>query len=110
MAQAPTFHLGDRPEDVEGGHTVIRYSLATAPREAGNLGEALHWYERIVSSTEERIFNPVRYVRSFYFLGRLFAQNGYEDDAHESYQRFLDHWEDDEIDRERVREVERELD
>ena len=91
-------------------HIVIWYSLATAHREAGNLGEARHWYERIVWATEERLFEPVRYVRSFYFLGELYAQQGDDGGAEESFERFLEHWEDGEIDRERVRDVERILD
>ena len=96
------------PRGAEGVHTVIWYSLATAHREAGDRGEAMRWYERIVGSKEERLFEPVRYVRSFYFLGKLHEQRG--DDAEDSFERFLEHWEDGEIDRDRVREVERILD
>ena len=95
------------PRGADGIHIVIWYSLATAHREAGNFGEARRWYERIVWATEERLFEPVRYVRSFYFLGKLDAQRGNDDDAEDSFERFLEHWEDGEIDRDRVREVER---
>ena len=98
------------PRGAEGAHTVIWCSLATAHREAGNRGEAMRWYERIVRSTEERLFEPVCYVRSFYFLGKLHEQRGNNDDAEESFERFLEYWEDGEIDRDRVREVERILD
>ena len=98
------------PRGAEGVHTVIWYSLATAHREAGDRGEAIRWYERIVGSTEERLFEPVCYVRSFYFLGKLHEQRGDSDDAEDSFERFLEHWEDGEIDRDRVREVERILD
>ena len=98
------------PRGADGIHIVIWYSLATAHREAGNLGEARRWYERIVRSTEERLFEPVRYVRSFYFLGKLYAQQGNDDDAEDSFERFLEYWEDGEIDRGSVRDVERILD
>ena len=98
------------PRGAEGAHTVIWYSLATAHRKAGNRGKAMRWYERIVRSTEERLFEPVCYVRSFYFLGKLHEQRGDGDDAEDSFERFLEHWEDGEIDRDRVREVERILD
>ncbi len=98
------------PRGAEGVHAVIWYSLATAHREAGNRGEAMRWYERIVRSTDERLFEPVRYVRSFYFLGKLHQYRGDDDDAENSFERFLEHWEDGEIDRDRVREVERILD
>ena len=98
------------PRGVEGLHTVIWYAIANAHREAGNIGEATMWYERIVNSTEERIFEPVRYVRSFYFLGKLREERGYKEDALNAYERFFDFWKDGEMDRERIREVERKLD
>ncbi|GMR23877.1 MAG: hypothetical protein BMS9Abin37_2352 [Acidobacteriota bacterium] len=98
------------PRGTEGVHTVIWYALATAHREAGDRGEAMRWYERIVRSTEERLFEPVRYVRSFYFLGKLHQQRGDDADAADSFERFLEYWEDGEIDRDRVREVEGILD
>ena len=98
------------PRGVEGLHTVVWYAIASAHREAGNIGEATMWYERIVNSTEERIFEPVRYVRSFYFLGKLREERGYEEEALAAYERFFDLWKDGEMDRERIREVERKLD
>ena len=98
------------PRGVESLHTVIWYAIANAHREAGNIGEATMWYERIVNSKEERIFEPVRYVRSFYFLGKLREERGYEEDALVAYERFFDLWKDGEMDRERIREVARKLD
>ena len=98
------------PRGVEGLHTVIWYAIASAHRDAGNIGEATMWYERIVNSKEERIFEPVRYVRSFYFLGKLREERGYEEDALVAYERFFDLWKDGEMDRERIREVARKLD
>jgi hypothetical protein len=80
--------------------------LATAHRLAGNDSEALGWYQRIVESTEERLFEPLRYVRSFYYLGKLHDAEGDSGGARESYQQFLDHFEGGEIDREMVREAE----
>jgi tetratricopeptide (TPR) repeat protein len=97
------------PRGSEGIHALIWYSLATAHRLAGNDGEALGWYQRIVESREERLFEPVRYVRSFYFLGKLHQAEGDVEEAHESYQRFLDHFGEGEIDRDLVREAEAEL-
>jgi len=98
------------PRGEEGIHTVIWYALATAHREAGNVGEAVRWYERIVDATSERVHEPFPYVRSFYFLGKLYDQEGREEEANESYERFLDHWEDGELDRDKVREVEARVD
>ncbi len=97
------------PRGSEGVHTVIWYSLATAHRLAGNDQEALGWYQRIVEARGERLFEPLRYVRSFYFLGKLREAEDDSDEARESYQRFLDHFESGEIDRDLVREAEAEL-
>ncbi len=97
------------PRGPEGIHTLIWYSLATAHRLAGNDGEALGWYQRIVESREERLFEPLRYVRSFYFLGKLHDAGGDSEEARESFQRFLDHFESGEIDRDLVQEAEAEL-
>lgn len=94
------------PRGSEGIHTLIWYSLATAHRLSGNDEEALSWYERIVESREERLFEPLRYVRSFYFLGKLHDAEGDPEEARDSYRRFLDHFEDGEIDRDLVREAE----
>jgi serine/threonine protein kinase/tetratricopeptide (TPR) repeat protein len=94
------------PRGSDGVHTLIWYSLATAHRLAGNDSEALSWYERIVDSREERLLEPLRYVRSFYFLGKLHDAEGDSEEAREGYQRFLDHFENGEIDRELVREAE----
>jgi serine/threonine protein kinase/tetratricopeptide (TPR) repeat protein len=91
------------PRGAEGHHALIWYSLATAHRLAGNESEALDWYERIVEATEERLLEPIRYVRSFYYLGELHEADGDEEEARENYRRFLDHWGDGEIDRDLVR-------
>jgi len=97
------------PRGEDGIHTLIWYSLATAHRLSGNDSEALGWYQRIVESREERLYEPLRYVRSFYFLGKLREAEGDSQGAGENYQRFLDHFENGEIDRDLVREAEAEL-
>jgi eukaryotic-like serine/threonine-protein kinase len=94
------------PRGSDGIHTLIWYSLATAHRLSGNDSEALSWYERIVESRKERLFEPLRYVRSFYFIGKLREAEGDSEEAREGYQRFLDHFESGEIDRELVQEAE----
>ncbi|MGH9334490.1 MAG: tetratricopeptide repeat protein, partial [Vicinamibacteria bacterium] len=93
------------PRGSAGVHTVIWYSLATAHRLAGNQSEATDWYERIVESTEERLFEPIRYVRSFYYLGELYQADDEPEEARRNYQRFLDHWEDGDVDRDLVSEA-----
>ena len=98
------------PRGEDGIHTLIWYALATAHRQAGNRGEALMWYERIADARAERLFEPILYIRSFYFVGQLRLELGSSGDAEDAFERFLEHWEDGEIDRERIREVESLLD
>ncbi|HSF17695.1 MAG TPA: protein kinase [Vicinamibacteria bacterium] len=93
------------PRGADGMHALIWYSLATAHLRAGNFSEAIGWYERILESTQERMYEPIRYVRSFYFLAGLLEQEGDSDEARAYYERFLEHWEHGDIDRERVREA-----
>jgi tetratricopeptide (TPR) repeat protein len=94
------------PRGSEGVHALIWYSLATAHRLLGNDDEAIGWYQRIVESREERLFEPLRYVRSFYYLGTLLEAEGDSEEAGESYRRFLAHFEGGEIDRDLVRKAE----
>jgi serine/threonine protein kinase/tetratricopeptide (TPR) repeat protein len=97
------------PRGAEGSHTVIWYSLATAHRLLGNDGEALSWYQRIVDAREERLFEPLRYVRSYYFLGKLLEKEGESEEARQCFENFLSHFEKGDIDRDLVRDAEAEL-
>jgi tetratricopeptide (TPR) repeat protein/tRNA A-37 threonylcarbamoyl transferase component Bud32 len=90
------------PRGAEGDHAIIWYALATAHRLQGNDDEAIDWYERIVESTEERLMEPIPYVRSFYFLGDVLERTGDDEEARPYFQRFLDHWQDGELDRDLV--------
>jgi tetratricopeptide (TPR) repeat protein len=86
-------------------HVSIWYSLASAQLAAGNEAKAADWYQEIVDSTTERITWPIEYVRSFYFLGKIHENRGEMDGAREYHQRFLDFWQDGDMDRERVEEA-----
>jgi serine/threonine protein kinase/tetratricopeptide (TPR) repeat protein len=94
---------------VEGNHTEIWYALATAHRLLGNDGEAVSWYQRIVDAREERLFEPLRYVRSYYFLGKLLEKEGESEEARQCFEQFLSHFEHGDIDRDLVRDAEAEL-
>ena len=98
------------PRGGDGIHAVIWYALATAHRLAGNDGEAALWYERILDSTSERLFEPISFVRSFYFLGEIHDQNGEPEEAAEAFERFVAHWGDGELDRDRVSRARARLD
>jgi serine/threonine protein kinase/tetratricopeptide (TPR) repeat protein len=90
------------PRGAEGVHTLIWYSLATAHRKAGNASEANNWYQRILDSSEERLFEPIRYVRSFYYLAELEDESGDHAAARANYELFVSYWDGGEIDRELV--------
>lgn len=86
-------------------HVPIWFSTALAYWAQGDRDEAVHWFQRIAQSTNERINWPLPYVRSFYFLGKYFEERGQRDEARRHYRRFVDFWEDGDLDRERVQEA-----
>ena len=87
-------------------HVPIWYALGEAALAAGRGGEARGWFERVANAAE-RVEQPVPYVRSFYFLGRIRERSGEADEARRSFERFLRFWADGDVDRERVDEARR---
>lgn len=81
------------------------YELATVDRELGDTGEAERLFRRVVDSGTEHIENPVEYVRSHYFLGRLLEERGDRDGARKAYEEFLSFWSDGDLDRDRVEDA-----
>jgi tetratricopeptide (TPR) repeat protein len=86
-------------------HVPIWTALGEAELAAGRPERALTSFERAAGSGSERIEQPVPYVRSLYFLGRLHRQRGEHDEARASFERFLAHWESGDLDRDRVAEA-----
>ena len=86
-------------------HVPLWFSTASAYRAEGNEEEAAKWFQQITESTSERINWPLPYVRSFYFLGKIYESRGQMDEAREYYRRFVDFWKDGDLDRERVQEA-----
>jgi tetratricopeptide (TPR) repeat protein len=95
------------PQDAD--HVDIWYSLASAHLASGDREEAGRWYERVAESGMLRINQPLQYVRSLYFLGKIQEDKGETEKAREYYQRFVDYWKDGDIDRERVEEAQSKL-
>ena len=89
-----------------GEHAQIWFALAQAHMEAGQHDQARQWFQRILDSPVERLFSPVPYVRSFYFLGKIDEEGGEMDQALEHYRRFFEFWQDGDLDRDRIAEVE----
>ena len=52
-----------------------------------------------------RLFTPIEYVRSHYYLAAIAERTGDAAKAREHYQRFLFYWRDGDIDRDKVAEA-----
>jgi tetratricopeptide (TPR) repeat protein len=75
-------------------HAVFFDALAMTYFKLGELDKAQKQYERIISLTEGRLHLGVIYAKSYYMLGRVFEQKGWNGKAIEQYERFLDLWKD----------------
>ena len=96
----PLFLVAPQPQ-----HVPVWFSLATAYLTAGEEEKAAEGFYRITESTTEHIFWPIPYVRSFYFLGKIHENRGELDKSREYYRRFVDFWQDGDMDRKRVEEA-----
>jgi tetratricopeptide (TPR) repeat protein len=96
-------------EGVRPRHVPIWFSLAKVNLAAGDEQKAMKWFQRITESTTERLWWPIPYVRSFYFLGKIHEDRGAMEKAREYYQRFVDYWGDGDMDRERVEEARKKI-
>ena len=81
------------------------YALAAAHYAAGNFVEAADLFRTVTDVGPRRVLHPFEYVRSFYYLGKIAAEDGDDAAARRYYARFLEYWGDGEIDRERVDEA-----
>jgi serine/threonine protein kinase/tetratricopeptide (TPR) repeat protein len=91
----------------EGYTAVLRYDLGRAYLAAGKHELGKQQFEAVLDSGTTRIEQPVEYVRSFYLLGQIAEQQGDAAAARASYQRFLDHWGEDDLDRDEVEHARR---
>ncbi len=86
-------------------HVPVWFSLASAHLAAGEDERAEEWLQKVVSSTTERVFWPIPYVRSFYYLAKIHDKRGDTAKAREYFQRFYDLWKDGDLDRDHVEEA-----
>ncbi len=86
-------------------HAPIWFSLGSAHLLAGRDEEAASCFRRILESSTERLDWPIPYVRSLYFLGKIHEKRGETEKAQEYYRRFVEFWNDGDLDRERVEEA-----
>jgi serine/threonine protein kinase/tetratricopeptide (TPR) repeat protein/TolB-like protein len=78
------------------------YPLAVTELASGDTTEAGALFERITQAGSQRIYYPLEFIRSFYFLGKIAEDGGDVDAARRYYQRFLDYWDNGDIDTDRV--------
>jgi tetratricopeptide (TPR) repeat protein len=71
-------------------HVLYLDSLASAYYGDGDLEKAFEIYERISSLKTGRLRWGDKYVRSFYWLGRIYQETGQIQNAREAWQIFLD--------------------
>ena len=90
-------------------HVLIWSSLGRALFDAGRPADALPWFRKVADSGHEHLREPVEYVRSFYFLGRIYEQQGDMTKAREAYRRFVGYWKDGDLDRDRIAEAQRKI-
>ena len=80
-------------QDIYDEHAFYLNSLASAYYQTGNLEKASEQYAKIVSLTTGRLRWGDIYARSFYWLGKICQQKGWEGKAIEHYKKFLQLWE-----------------
>jgi len=86
-------HWFVNPVYVYGFHTHVM--LARTLQEAGQLGDAVDIYERLLSIYgQARIKSTLLGVKLHYFLGTAYEESGWNDKAIEQYETFLDIWKD----------------
>ena len=75
----------------------------------GRPADALPWFQKVADSGHEHVREPVEFVRSFYFLGRIYEQQGDMTKAREAYRRYVGYWKDGDLDRDRIAEAQRKI-
>jgi tetratricopeptide (TPR) repeat protein len=75
-------------------HALYLDSLALAYYKTGELDKAKEEYEKITRLTTGRLYYGDVYAKSFYMLGKIYEEKGWEGKAIEHYEKFLDLWKD----------------
>jgi tetratricopeptide (TPR) repeat protein/TolB-like protein len=87
---------------MEPGAVEIRFALARAALEDGEVGLARKALREVVDAGPARVMTPVPWVRSLALLASLEERAGKATDARELYERYLRYWKDGQIDRAEV--------
>ncbi|MFZ0427760.1 MAG: protein kinase [Acidobacteriota bacterium] len=93
------------PEGINTFEETHCYVTGLAYWETGRRDEAAHWFLRLHEHSNERLGNPIGYVRSLYYLGRYHLDRGDREQGRHYLRRFLDLWGDGTLDRPLVNEA-----
>jgi tetratricopeptide (TPR) repeat protein len=81
-------------EELLDEHALFIEPLANSYYKSGDLEKAVEEYERIIFLTSGRFYYGDIYAKSFYMLGKISEEKGWEGKAIEHYEKFLDLWKD----------------
>ena len=84
---------------------LAEYVRGRAKLGLGDAAAAKPHFETIVNGGYWRLFIPIEYVRSHYYLAQIAEKAGDTARASEHYRRFLFYWKDGDIDRDKVAEA-----
>jgi tetratricopeptide (TPR) repeat protein len=90
-------------------HVTVWFELARTHLAGGREAEAAEWLEKVVGAGHERVFDMVSYVRAHFLLAEIHERRGDAARARQLYTRFLDHWRDGDVDRDRIVIAQRKL-
>ena len=84
---------------------IAEYVQGLAHLGLGNTDAARQHFESIVNAGYMRLYTPLEYVRSHYYLAQIAERAGDTAQARAHYRRFLFYWRDGDIDRGKVAEA-----
>jgi tetratricopeptide (TPR) repeat protein len=90
-------------------HVSIRFTLGRAYLESGDDSTASTEFESVINAGILRVYHPIEFVRSLYYLGQINDRQGNRDKSRAFYRRFLEYWGDGDIDRERIVDARKKL-
>jgi hypothetical protein len=95
-----------RPEgDPSTAGILVRFALASALFERGDLEPALGHFDEMLHDEEVLLYWPIPFIRALFFRGRARELRGDQSGASADGKRFLSFWGMGDLDRERVDEA-----
>ncbi len=100
----------EKAVEFRGKGFVPQYYLASAYLKAGRLADAVDEIERLLERfDQDRVLNARLAVKAYYHLGVAYEQSGWDDEAIEQYEEFLNIWKDADPGIEEVEDAKRRL-